>query len=155
MSDNKRDNKIDFVALAKRYTELGTGQQADLRRATLQNIAAIPAYYRLLPNIKTDKRWDRVVFFLPHIKHCKSTEKAQSLGQQLAKKISEEPLFHLLRSESPNDLIQLRRLVQQVEPTVDWQPWGERLFFWNATQKRRLLEDYFFHYSAPKKGASL
>ncbi len=148
-------HKIDFVALAKRYTELGTGQQAELRRATLDNIAAIPAYYRLLPNIKTDKRWDRVVFFLPYIKHHQQAETAKSLGQQLASKISEERLFQVLRSQPPNDLTQLRRLVQQVEPTVDWQQWGERLFFWNKTQKRRLLEEYFFHYSAPKKGASL
>lgn len=155
MSDKKSDNKIDFVALAKRYTELGTGQQADLRRATLDTISAIPAYYRLLPGIKTDKRWDRVVFFLPHIKQHFPAEEAKSLGQQLASKISEERLFHVLRSQYPNDLIQLRRLVQQVEPSVDWQQWGERLFFWNEMQKRRLLEDYFFHYSAPKKGASL
>ncbi len=145
------DNKINFIKIAERYKEkLSNGQRAELRRATLENISAIPAYYHLLPGVKTDARWDRVVFFLPYVKHSVD---AKSLGEQLAKKISEERLFQVLRSYKPNDLIQLRRLVQQVEPTVDWQKMGEILFFWGSDQKRRLLEDYFFHYSTPKKGA--
>lgn len=143
---------IDFVAIVERYDKLSRGQKAELRRATLDNLATIPAYYRLLPHIKTNKQWDRIVFFLPYMKHANSPEEAKSLGEQLATKISEERLFQVLRSTSPNDLIQLRRLVQQVEPTVDWQAFGEGLFFWNKDKKRRLLEDYFLHYSAPKKG---
>lgn len=145
------ENKINFVEIAERYREkLSNGQRAELRRATLENISAIPAYYHLLPGVKTDARWDRVVFFLPYVKHSAD---AKSLGEQLAKKVSEERLFHVLRSHKPNDLIQLRRLVQQVEPTVDWQKMGETLFFWGSDKKRRLLENYFFNYSAPKKGA--
>ncbi len=145
------DNKINFVEISERYKDkLSNGQRAELRRATLESISSIPAYYHLLPGVKTDARWDRIVFFLPYVKHAAD---AKLLGEQLAKKISEERLFHVLRSQKPNDLIQLRRLVQQVEPTVDWQKFGQTLFFWNSEQKRRLLEDYFFHYSAPKKGA--
>ena len=145
------NNKINFVDIVERYNKrLSNGQRAELRRATLESIASIPAYYHLLPGIRTNSSWDRVVFFLPYVKH---SDNAKTLGEQLAKKVSEERLFQVLRSRKPNDLIQLRRLVQQVEPTVDWQQFGKTLFFWNEDKKRRLLEDYFYHYSAPKKGA--
>lgn len=143
----------DFIQIVQRYNEkLSNGERAQLRRSKLENIAEIPAFYRLFPNLKTDKRYDRIAFFLPYVQHTDNKE-ALTLGAQLAKKISEQRLFQVLRSTTPNDLTHLHRLVKQVEPTVNWNQFGETLFFWNKTQKRRLLEDYFLSYTPPKKGS--
>ena len=132
----------DFVALARRYAELGSGPKAELRRVTKpDDLQLAPAFYRLLPGIRTDVRWRRVVFFLPFVRHGDS--KLQ-LGQALKKAdIDKMRLFQVLRSTEPNDLVQLRRLVHQAEPAVHWQRLGESLFYWGENQKRRLVEDYF------------
>ncbi len=141
---------IDFVSVVRRYDDLSTGYQAQLRRAcSPYDLTSLPAFYRLFPGIKTNTSWQRVVYFLPFVKHAAGES---LLGEQLAAgKVSEQRLFQVIRSNSPNDLIQLRRLVQQVEPRLDWQKFGETLFYWNDQKKRRLLENYFLHLPAPKK----
>lgn len=142
----------DFVTLKARYEELGAGPRAELRRvARPDDLALIPAFYRLLPGIKTDARWQRIVFFLPFAAHV---GQGDSLGRALAGKVKEERLFQVLRSNPPNDLIQLRRLVQQAEPRVDWRKMGKTLWFWGEISKRRLVEDYFSPASKPEKEAN-
>ena len=143
----------DFVALAQRYAELGSGPKAELRRVSKpDDLQLVPAYYRLLPGIHTDSKWRRVVFFLPFVRHGDSVLR---LGQALKQAgISEMRLFQVLRSTKPNDLIQLRRLVQQAEPAVHWQRLGESLFYWGENQKRRLVEDYFTPIPETKKEAN-
>jgi len=142
----------DFVALAQRYAQLGSGPKAELRRVPRpDDLQLVPAYYRLLPGIHTDSKWRRVVFFLPFVRHGDSELR---LGQALKQAgISEMRLFQVLRSTKPNDLIQLRRLVQQAEPAVHWQRLGESLFYWGENQKRRLVEDYFTPIPETKKEA--
>ena len=141
---------INFVEIAERFKKLSNGQKAELRRVTKpDDVTLIPAYYRLFPGIKTDVRWQRVAYFLPCAKHKAG---GSTLGSQLAKAgISEARLFQVIRSESPNDLIQLRRLVQQVEPALDWQYFGTALFFWGKQNKQRLLEDYFMNHTEKKE----
>lgn len=145
--------KIDFVEIAERFKRLGSGQKAELRRvAAPDDVAMIPAFYRLFPGIKTDTRWQRLAYFLPCAQHAPG---GKALGGQLAKAgISEARLFQVIRSESPNDLIQLRRLVQQVEPVLDWQGLGRTLFFWGKQEKQRLLEDYFRDHTEKKEKTS-
>lgn len=141
---------IDFREIAGRFNKMGTGPRAELRRcASPEDVAMVPSFYRLFPGIKTDIRWQRVAYFLPYVKQAQGVA---SLGAQLVKgKVSEKRLFQVVRSQSPNDLIQLRRLLQQVVPQLDWQQFGETLFFWNEEKKRRLLEDFFMHQSTKNK----
>jgi len=136
---------VDFIAVAERFDKLGNGPRAELRRcATPDDVAMVPAFYRLFFG-ETGARHQRVAFFLPYVQQSVHSD---SLGMQLAKrKISEQRLFQVLRSESPNDLIQLRRLVQQVEPKLDWAAFGKQLFFWNDAQKRHILEHFFMNQS--------
>jgi len=136
---------LDFEEITDRFKALSNGSKAELRRCTTpDDVAMVPAFYRLFFG-ETDMRHRRIAFFLPYAKH---TSHANSLGAQLGKgKISEQRLFQVLRSESPNDLIQLRRLVQQVEPQLDWVEFGKQLFFWNDDQKRRILEQFFMNQS--------
>jgi len=139
--------KLDFVKLYTHFTLLKeriSGLEAEIKRvASPEALVEIPSFYRLMAGIGTHKGWQRVVFFMPYVKH---KEGADSIGRQLAKGgISEMRLFQTIRSGSPNDIIQLRRLVQQVKPTVDWENFGKTLYYWNYSDhnKRQLLEEYF------------
>jgi CRISPR system Cascade subunit CasB len=139
---------IDFVALRRRYDkQLGSGPRAELRRVRApEDLASIPGFYRLLPGKRAYEEWLRVLFCLPWAKHA---DEARPLGAQLAKHhIHEQRLFQVIRSAFPNDLIQLRRLLQHVEPTVDWQRFGWQLYYWRPEDKRQLLEDFYLTYSA-------
>jgi CRISPR system Cascade subunit CasB len=136
----------DFTALKQRFDQLKPGPKADVRRvATPEDLGLVPTAYRLLPpEPRRISAWLNVIFFLPYAKH---RDDAKSLGAQFANaKINEMRLFQVLRSESPNDLIYLRRIVQQVEPTVNWERFGKSIFHWdnpNQYSKRQLLQDFF------------
>lgn len=137
----------DFMALYDRYDKTQKqkpGLQAELRRvAQPSDLIEIPAFYRLLQDQKFIDRMQRLVFCLPLVKH---QENGDSLGKALAKaNINEKRLFMVIRSQEPNDLIQLRRLLRQAEPKVDWVSTAKTLFFWNDQSKRQLLEDFFFN----------
>ncbi|QLE96560.1 type I-E CRISPR-associated protein Cse2/CasB [Neptunomonas phycophila] len=141
----------DFMLMYQRYQGLKPGPKAELRRATdINDLIEIPAFYRLLQERKSMHKMKNLAYCLPYVKH---KEGGDSLGQALAKaKVSEKRLFMVIRSESPNDLIQLRRLLKMAEPTVDWAKAAKLLFFWNELSKRRLLEDYFFYQYVPAQG---
>lgn len=145
----KIEDALGMAELFRRYEKLvdqNSGVKAELRRAAEpEELLEKPAFYNLMQGRlvqgKDTKGWQRIAFFLPYIKHKPNDE---PLGRQLAKaKISEMRLFQVLRSDSPNDLIQLRRLVQQTEPSLDWKSFGETLFYWNKAKKQQLLQDYF------------
>jgi CRISPR system Cascade subunit CasB len=131
---------IDFVELRKHYERIPKGLQADLRRVTkLDDIPEIAVSYRLFPGRRIDKGLQRVLFCLPWVKHGTGP-----IGASLAAAhINEKRLFQVIRSESPNDLIQLRRLLQWAEPTADWADFGPQILYWNDHNKRRLLESYY------------
>jgi len=143
----EKKEKPDFVNLYEHFNSLQeriSGLEAEIKRvASPEALVEVPSFYRLMAGTGTHKGWQRVVFFLPYVKH---KEGADSIGKQLAKGgVSEMRLFQIIRSGSPNDIIQLRRLVQQIKPTVDWQYFGKTLYYWDYgdSNKRQLLEDYF------------
>lgn len=132
----------DFKDLWARWGRLGTGPKAELRRVrNLKELLDIPAFYRLTGN----QSWpglQRVVFCIPWATH---REHAGSLGSALAQaKLSEKRLFQIIRSTEPNDLIQLRRILQHVQPKVDWARLGKQLYWWQAADKQRLIEDFYY-----------
>ncbi len=135
-------NKRNYAAIRQRYEQLAKGQQADLKRATdpYEDLPLRPAYYALMGAANHEANL-RVAFLMPWIPH---REGADTLGQALAKAgISEKRLFQVVRSEGRNALIQLRRLVQHVEPVVDWNRVGNTLYYWNEQSRRTLLEQFY------------
>lgn len=134
----------DFLNIYEKYRELKPGSKAELRRVVNpRDLIEVPAFYRLLGGSKGNEQMQRVIYCLPVVKHQDS---GVSLGHALAKaSASEKRLFMVIRSEAPNDLIQLRRLLKMVEPTVDWPQTAKALYYWNDLAKRTLLEDYFYY----------
>lgn len=154
MSDKQTPAQPDFVELYRRYRRIADRDgdfrsQLGKRVGTPDELGMRPAFYKLFPGARPPSWAERVVFFLPF---CSHADGAKPLGAQLAAKgISEARLFQVVRADEPNDLIQLRRLVQHVEPVVDWAEFGRLLYFWNERAKRALLEDFFIHQPAKAK----
>ncbi|WP_026600471.1 type I-E CRISPR-associated protein Cse2/CasB [Methylomonas sp. 11b] len=146
----------DLMAVYERYEKVQKqkpGLQAELRRvARPEDLIEVPAFYRLIQNIATSKdiyRFQRVVYCLPLIAH---QDGGDSLGRALAKAdINEKRLFMVIRSEEPNDLIQLRRLLKQIQPKLDWLSAAKTIYYWNDRAKRQLLEDFFFYQNTKTK----
>ncbi|GAB7026586.1 type I-E CRISPR-associated protein Cse2/CasB [Geotalea toluenoxydans] len=139
----------DFMALYHAWEQLANGPKAELRRvARPEELLEVPTFYRLFSG-KAHSEWEkqayqRLIFCLPHIRH---TNDGVGLGKALTrgKNVSEKRLFQVVRSDSPNDMIQLRRIVQMVEPSVNWTLAAKTLWYWNDRSKRDLLEDYFLN----------
>lgn len=137
------DKTPDFLAIYEQYQTLKPGPKAELRRAVKPgDLLELAAFYRLLQGHPADVRMQRLVYCLPVIKH---QAEGHGLGQALAKvNVSEKRLFMVLRSEAPNDFIQLRRLLKMAAPTLDWRKAAPTLYYWGESNKRKLLEDYFY-----------
>lgn len=136
-----------FTELHQRFWEkLDNGQRAEIRRvSTPEDMECLPAFYHLIGHRSPGeiKQLARVAFFLPFAE--KHSEKADPLGKQLSNaKISEKRIFQIIRSSSPNDLIQLRRVVQQAKlNSINWDVFGKNLFYWGKISKKQLVQSFF------------
>ncbi|MHB8389931.1 MAG: type I-E CRISPR-associated protein Cse2/CasB [Acidobacteriaceae bacterium] len=143
----------DFVALRNCYEDekFPTGARAELRRvAEPDDVALTPVLYRLFPGQRPNDRHLRLVFLLPC---CKHAAKAKSLGAQLAEaKVAEARVLQVARAHAPLDMVQLRRLLTHIEPTVDWSEFGRMIWYWNDRAKRQLVEDFYIARFTPAKG---
>lgn len=146
----------DFMSLYDAWKLLSPGQQAELRRVSRPDeLVKTPAFYRLYSG-RASEEWgkrafQRLIFCLPCIKH---TDKPVSLGAAIARYklgVSEKRLFQVIRSESPNDIIQMRRILKMVEPVINWSMAAKQLWYWNERSKRDFLEDFFMNQTTDKK----
>ncbi|MDO9169176.1 MAG: type I-E CRISPR-associated protein Cse2/CasB [Methylobacter sp.] len=144
---NKPEN--DYLKLVQRYEQLDNGQKAMLRRATSpDDMAGIAAFYQLISATKFqlkqyEKQAAQLVYFLPWVQQRAN---GKPLGRSLHEHgISEKRLFLVVRREPPDDLIQLRRVVQQIKPIAhaDWSELGNLLFYWGKKNKHQLMRDFY------------
>lgn len=147
----------DYLDLIKKYDALNNGEKASIRREIeADDLQTNPAFYRLIQGTvfaNSVSQAARLVYFLPFVPFEKRKTEGKKIGELFKdKSISERRLFLVVRSEYPNDLTQLRRLLQQVKPhdaVIDWCAFGEMLFLWGKTKeksegsKRRLMQDFY------------
>ena len=75
------------------------------------------------------------------------------MGTQLAQaKVAEARVLQVARSRAPLDMVQLRRLLTYVKPTVNWSEFGRMVWYWNDRAKRQLVEDFYIARFNPAKG---
>jgi CRISPR system Cascade subunit CasB len=150
--DKLKGNIDNFILLKSRFENLhyfSNGERALIRRAVtpeLKGIKTQAAFDHLIKDFplynEIDReKWQNLAFILPWIKHAKD----KKLGAELEDaKIHERRLVQMVRAKPPHDLIALKRIVQHIEPIVDWKELGKILFDWeNADKKRQIIRDYF------------
>jgi CRISPR system Cascade subunit CasB len=145
----------DFMALYNAWDQLPPGPKAELRRiGRPDELIEVPSFYRLCGGKGTTewekKAFERLIFCLPCITHVAGNVTlgaALSHTGQDGKGVSEKRLFQVIRSEVPNDMIQLRRILSMVKPAVNWPKAASQLWYWNERSKRDLLEDFFMNRS--------
>jgi len=139
----------NFAGFYAVWQKLSPGPKAELRRVTdPDDLLDIPAFYRLVEPFgwKSDlprwekQRWQRLVFLVNHI----SNKGEHSLGKALALpgKVNEKRLFQIVRADYPSDVKQLRRLLKQIEPDVNWYKMANQIWRWDKYRKRNLMEDF-------------
>ncbi|WP_075182184.1 type I-E CRISPR-associated protein Cse2/CasB [Pantoea sp. 1.19] len=146
---------LDATALYHAWEQLDNGSRARLRRtATPDELLDIPAFYALVSPFGWPEQRHallRIVFCLACGKITPAADTSLSLGKVLAKgeKVSAQRIYQLLRMASPQDMIQLRRLLIHAEPTLHWPSLAKQLHWWGKSDRRALLEDFVL--SMPKK----
>lgn len=147
----EQQHRSDFMTLYQAWEQLSNGAKAELRRvAKPDELLEVPAFYRLFSgraHAEWEKRaYQRLIFCLPYIKHIADDV---GLGKALTKGkgVNEKRLFQIVRSNEPNDMIQLRRILQMAEPTANWPKAALSIWYWNDRAKRDLLEDFFLNQS--------
>jgi len=134
----------NFVALRMHFESdvFPNGARAELRRVPdLESVALCPALYRLFPGQRPDIRHLRLAFLLPYSSHHAG---AKPIGALLANAgIGEARVLQVARSQSPMDMIQLRRLLTHADVAVNWEEFGKAIWFWGARDRRQLVEAYY------------
>jgi CRISPR system Cascade subunit CasB len=147
----------------EKWSYLKPGPKAELRRVrNPDEILDQPVFYRLVASLGWEKPWlealARLAFCIPYITR---SEGKHTLGAALGKtgKVSEKRIFQVIRTDYPNDIIQLRRVLQHIKPAVNWPSAARQLYFWHSKDsdsikrnKRQLLEDFVLN--QPKKTAA-
>ncbi|WKJ90933.1 type I-E CRISPR-associated protein Cse2/CasB [Methylomonas montana] len=160
MSQQTEEDRQQFLqTLYSEYQGLSNGDKAGIRR-TIEpdDLLLNPAFYHLLQAtlgqfqaaeltkardfFKNLSQVARLVYLLPFVSHEPQGKHFGAVLREL--EISERRLFLVMRSEYPQDLIQLRRLLKQSkEHKIDGIDFGELLYYWGTNKKRQLMKDYY------------
>lgn len=153
-SKSEADNQAFYKLLIDEYGSLSNGDKASIRKTVEpDDLQMNPVFYRLIQAVLTGindqeqkkqahdffqdlAKISRLVYFLPYIQDQSGGKTLGSLFKE--KDISERRLFLVMRSEYPQDLVQLRRLCQQVKPNapIDWLRLADLLARWGKDKKR-------------------
>lgn len=172
----EEDKQAFLLALFAGYEALSNGDKAGIRKTVEpDDLQMNPAFYRLIQDVlsqfngaeqtKARKFFNnlsqaaRLVYFLPFVRHQNN---GKSLGAILKEQgISERRLFLVMRSEYPQDLIQLRRLCEQFkDEKIDGLKLGKTLFYWgkdktsSESSKQRLMRDFYLSFDKEKQAAT-
>lgn len=150
MKETSTASRFDYVELYRRYEQLAADDgefrsQMGKRVGAPDELRERPAFYRLFPGQRPPESAERVAFVLPWCRHAAD---APSVGHQIAEAgvagKRGERMMQVYRAEYPNDVVMLRRLlIRMQKPPVDWARLGRTLSFWDDSDKRALLEDFF------------
>lgn len=151
METHSKENAENFfITLSEKYLELGNGAKADLKRASApSDLLSLGAFFRLCRVETNLPQYARVVFILPWLAHKKDITLGELFYSGDGRRgISEARMVQMLRSDWPQDIICLRRMIWQsvgrhAEKGADWSKLGEQLFYWGENNKQRILQDYY------------
>ncbi|ANE54848.1 type I-E CRISPR-associated protein Cse2/CasB [Methylomonas sp. DH-1] len=168
-ASTQEDKNRYLQALYDEYQVLSNGDKANIRRCVEpDDLLITPAFLRLigetLGRFNGTERANAAAFFnhLPQIARIVyvlpfAKPNGKSLGAVFYKQeISERRLFLIMRSEYPQDLIQLRRFCQQCKDAdIDGLKLANLLLYWGKDKatsegsKRQLMKDFYLFNHQP------
>lgn len=137
----------DFIVLYTLFRRLDARSVKKIRGALNPNdLFYCPPFYRLLVefNIKREDRfsWSRLVYCLPYLTH---SENGRGLGHALARlpiAFKRSQLSRVMLSSYPDDIIELRDLLNLVHPIINWEIFAHTLWHWEYGLKQSILHDF-------------
>ncbi len=160
--DPGHGNIPDFVEVRNRYEKLSRGNQAQLgkRIGSPEDLAMVPAFYKLFPGLAPSEWHFRAAFIVPFIRHSDAKPAlGEYIGQQERIKKAgnlERRVLQIARATPHQDIIYLRRLLMRFdEPAINWNKSGLAQFFSideekNTKGKKKFIEHYFIARHAGK-----
>ena len=145
----------DFAELRKRFEKFSPGDKAQIgkRIGTPEDLALVPAFYKLFQGIQPSEWHYRAAFLVPFLRY---SDTGPALGeyvgeQERLNKVGnlERRVLQVARAIPPQDIVYLRRLLMRFdEPAINWAKSGLAKLFStdegkNAEGKRKFVEQYF------------
>jgi len=162
-STKESESQPDFAKVRERYERFSRGDQAQIgkRIGLPDDLAMMPAFYKLFPGVTPSEWHYRAAFLVPFIRHSNtSPELGKYIGMlERSGKIGnlEKRVLQIARATPPQDVIYLRRLLMRFdEPAINWNKSGLAKLFSiaaekNSEGKKKFIEQYFIaRYSAEK-----
>jgi CRISPR system Cascade subunit CasB len=161
-TEKKSGNSPDFEEIRKRYEKLSRGDQAQIgkRIGSPEDLALVPAFYKLFPGISPSEWHYRAAFLVPFIRNSSS---APTMGRFIAEQERlkntgnlERRVLQVARARPHQDVVYMRRLLMRFdEPTINWMESGLAQFFSvdkekNTNGKKKFIEQYFIARHAEK-----
>jgi CRISPR system Cascade subunit CasB len=163
-SASKNKSSFNLAKVRERYEKLSRGDQAQIgkRIGSPDELAMIPAFYKLFPGVSPSSWHYRVGFITPFVRY---SEESPGLGKFIGNMERsgtvgnmEKRILQVARALPPQDIIYLRRLLIRFnEPAINWDKSGFAKLFStdekkNSEGKKKLVEQYFIaRYSGDKE----
>jgi CRISPR system Cascade subunit CasB len=142
-------SKSFYLGLWDKYQQLGNGAKADIKKVSVpRELLSVGAFFRLCKQENDLLKYANVVFILPWLSHKKGVSLGSVFYGDPKHRVSEARMIQLKRSDYPQDIVGLRRIIWQAagrhaEQSVDWEKLGPQLFYWGDANKQKILEDYY------------
>lgn len=142
-------SKSFYLDLWERYQQLENGPKADIKRVSNpKELLSIGSFFRLCRQEDNLLKYTNVVFILPWLTHKRGVSLGSVFYSDQKHRISEARMIQMQRSDYPQDIVSLRRMIWQSvgrhgEQGVDWEFLGPQLFYWAENNKQKILQDYY------------
>lgn len=144
-----QQSKSYYLDLWERYQQMGNGAKADIKKiSSPKELLSVGAFFRLCRREDALLKYANIVFVLPWLGHKKGVALGSVFYGDQKHRISEARMIQFQRSDYPQDIVALRRMIWQsvgrhAEQAVDWEILGPQLFYWGENNKQKLLQDYY------------
>ncbi len=132
-----------YQRIYEAYCRLGKGEQAELKRCNLKNLANAPAYFRVLQmtGLQDNQQTLRILFLLVGVDIASDEAQARSVAEALIHAgVKEQHIIQISRS-GENGIEYLKRQLIRCKQ-LNLNSIGKLAQYWGDNARRNLLKDF-------------
>ena len=132
-----------YQKIYQAYCRLGKGDQAELKRCNLKNLANAPAYFRVLKmtGLQDNQQTLRILFLLVGVDIANDEEQARTVAEALIHAgVKEQHIIQISRS-GENGIEYLKRQLIRCKQ-LNLNSIGKLAQYWGDNARRNLLKDF-------------